>query len=496
MNTPRGLRRLKALICLLTWSALLGAQTENPAETSSAQPKYGPGGSQYSHGNAKVTHFPPGSALGFSVYEPASPTPRSAPVLVYLMADTKGIAVPSSLVAPIYDPMFRHLARKGYVVIFPSSDFAGGRGHLLERAPQKILETVRYALEQQKRSSVVPAADSKGVLWAIGGHSRGGLYSLLAADRVAQLGIPAPRAVILHEANTPETIRPICDAIPESYDACGFDFPKRFSGIPPSTRLLMIRSLENEAAAQGAEDLLPYTRFSVYGYADVWRRTLVTERNLHFFYVRRDRLLESAHVSVASSALALSPFLEWLTRTLLGGSVSAPDRTDWNGYWRPTVATLDTAFGKTASAVYLNEYSPLATEMGFWEDGRPGLPLLTQKDFPNYFVRQMPALPGAAISITPSFPRIKLEGHDPVKVSLRNEGIQAAENVLLKLAGEGIEYVVPPSCPTEFQDHDACEFEIRYVGRSNGVFSGRLTVTYEAEGRARSISREILANVR
>ena len=179
---------LASLAIVLAWPAM--------AVTPPSQPSTGPGGSDYPHQAVRSTHLIDGRSR-YWLFEPDAPRPSSAPVFVFLSGVAAGTLpytgiIEFSVFADAYRPMFEHLARKGYTVIFPAYGWIGTPMSAYEA---HAVEAVRQALQTLETDEhVSPRADG----FAIGGHSFGGLISLSIANRHDELGLPRPRAIVGH----------------------------------------------------------------------------------------------------------------------------------------------------------------------------------------------------------------------------------------------------------------------------------------------------------
>mgnify|MGYP001178222968 CR=1 FL=1 len=179
-------RRARALLA----AALLAGACEARGDTDAAQPPQpasGAGGGDYAHGAATITRLgaPLTDAAAYWLIEPAEPTPESAPVLVYMHG--------WSAFEPEdgYAPMLVHLARKGFVIVFP---YQGGPFDR-SRWEGNSRQAVQRALEELARGAH-PRPDGH---FAIAGHSVGAALALRMAAP-GEPAIPPPEAVVLHDA--------------------------------------------------------------------------------------------------------------------------------------------------------------------------------------------------------------------------------------------------------------------------------------------------------
>src|SRR5438876_1883397 len=79
--------------------------------TAPVQPSSGPGGADYRHSKVVKTEHGQGGTQ-YWTFEPAEPTPASAPVIVFLHG--WGAMQPR-----MYDRWIQHLVRRGNIVIYP-----------------------------------------------------------------------------------------------------------------------------------------------------------------------------------------------------------------------------------------------------------------------------------------------------------------------------------------------------------------------------------------
>lgn len=174
------LATMLAVVALVT--GVLLAQTPEPP----VQPADGPGGRAYPHGAVSVTRLGVGAEEAY-VFEPAAPTPRTAPVVVFghgWLATNPNI----------YGAWVTHLVRRGFTVVYP-------RYQLDARTPVRdftanALTGVTSALDVLRRPGhVVP--DERGLAFV--GHSMGGLVAANLAAHAARGALPAPLALMVVE---------------------------------------------------------------------------------------------------------------------------------------------------------------------------------------------------------------------------------------------------------------------------------------------------------
>lgn len=157
-------------------------QRPAPPEQASA----GPGGRHYPHASYDRTHHGSGDTE-YWLFVPAEPTPRSAPVVVFIHG--------WMAIEPLfYEAWIAHLARRGNAVIYPRYQ-ANARTRAIyftTNAAQAVREGL---LRLRKEIGVQP---EEGKL-AVVGHSAGGAISANMAATWQDLGIPKPAAVMCVE---------------------------------------------------------------------------------------------------------------------------------------------------------------------------------------------------------------------------------------------------------------------------------------------------------
>jgi len=158
------------------------------------QPSYGPGGSNYTHEMVKEHIYGEGEKQ-YWIFEPASPTPDSAPVIVF----NHGWGATSPT---FYQAWINHLVRQGYLVIYPryQSDIFTPSDNFTSNSIQATQDALQVL---QSGDHVRPELDK----FAIVGHSVGGLITVNLAALSKEKGLPQPKAVFAVEpgkSRTPE----------------------------------------------------------------------------------------------------------------------------------------------------------------------------------------------------------------------------------------------------------------------------------------------------
>jgi dienelactone hydrolase len=286
--------------------------------TAPAQPATGPGGAQYRHAKVRAIEFGRGSAQCW-IFEPASPAPTSAPVVVFLHGW-------SAMHPRSYDLWIEHIVRRGNIVLYPryQANLATLPRQFCSNALGAIGSAVRVL---QSGEHVRPELDRVAVV----GHSMGGAMAAnLAAEPSLRL-----RAVMSVQPGDGTTRNP------------RIEFPKAdWSKIPASTLLLVVVGEDDRVAR------------------DVYAKLLfagtpqIPAENKNYVTVRSDRHGRPALVADHSSPLASS---------LWPRSVNA---LDYYGYWKLFDALTDAAFYGQNRPFALGN-TPEQRCMGRWSDGTP-----------------------------------------------------------------------------------------------------------------------------
>jgi predicted esterase len=202
---------------LLIGSMVYSQDTEKPAPPD--QPAAGPGGRNYVHAEVKFSDHAR-RPDGFWLFEPASPVPENAPVVVF----HHGYGAINPM---IYGAWIRHIVRQGNIVIYPRYQknlFFPSSKHFVPNAAKGIQSALKLLSEEAGR--VRPDTNA----FFMAGHSYGGAITAHIAARYQELGLPQPKGVLLCAPGT----GPLNGGLLESYE-----------GISPQTRLGIIVSVND-----------------------------------------------------------------------------------------------------------------------------------------------------------------------------------------------------------------------------------------------------------
>ncbi|MEW6378985.1 MAG: alpha/beta hydrolase [bacterium] len=186
----RYLRIVRVFLCLpfilfVTFSLVF-------ATTGPPQPSSGLGGADYPHGKV-ISNVYGSGALRYHLFEPDSPRPETAPLIVFLHG--WDALRPSS-----YGAWIEHIVRKGNIVIFPAyqSYFSKPKDFT-----SNTIRSVQNSLEILKAKNHVRPDLGK---FAVVGHSTGGIIAVNLAALAVQSGLPVPGAIMSIEPGWTSTV--------------------------------------------------------------------------------------------------------------------------------------------------------------------------------------------------------------------------------------------------------------------------------------------------
>jgi hypothetical protein len=331
-----------ALLAVLLLATLASADVTAPP-----QPRSGPGGSMYRHGDWRVSSGGTGSDAWY-VFEPIDPQPKSAPLAIVMHGYGEFAG---------FDTMYeliRHTVRKGNVVIYPRWQTG-----LIEPCPGPFdiepcmassVNGIRGALSYLQADPTRVQPDVRRTSYF--GFSFGGIITANLANRHEALGLPVPRAVFLDD--------------PHDGALAGLGEPAlddSLAGIPSKTLFQCDASAEGVLSepAQGGELGSCNAVFPKLGH--------IPTRNKDLVLVHTDThgtpLLSSDH-GVCTG----------------GPNLGNPaDAYDWNFCWKVFDAMRDCAYSKKRCAYALGDKRKHRF-LGKWSDGVPIIPLKVQDEAP------------------------------------------------------------------------------------------------------------------
>jgi pimeloyl-ACP methyl ester carboxylesterase len=174
--------RRTALVLLLVLISLTVVSSQNI--TPPSQPLSGPGGKQYAHAGVTKNRYGSGGHE-YWIFEPDSPKPRSAPVIVFL----HGWGGTNPL---YYGAWLDHLVKRGNIVVYPRY-----QSNLLTPIREFLPNTLHAIKDSLNRLQTEPGHVSPDLSkFAIVGHSLGGLLAADVAALASESDLPKVRAVM------------------------------------------------------------------------------------------------------------------------------------------------------------------------------------------------------------------------------------------------------------------------------------------------------------
>jgi dienelactone hydrolase len=317
------------------------AQPDVPTDaTQPAQPASGPGGSDYAHGDWRVSSGGSGSDAWY-VFEPVDPQPREAPVTIMLHGYFEYAGYDQ-----LHD-LIRHTVRTGSIVVYPrwQTDVAApcpGPADIepcVASATAGILGALDHLAGDPAR--VQPDLERAGYF----GFSFGGILTANLTNRHEDLGLPVPRAILLDDPHDGGVAGPGEPALDDSLD-----------GIPSSTLVVCHSGAEGVVAEPGKAGSTCNAVFPRLDHIDADDKALVmTHPDGH-----GAPPLSSGHGVCAS----------W---------PGTADAYDWGFCWRTWDALRSAAEDGTDRAYALGD-TPEQRSIGAWSDGVAVVPLTVEDE--------------------------------------------------------------------------------------------------------------------
>lgn len=311
------------------------------SQSQPTQPTSGPGGSDYTHSDVTFYNYA-ANPDGFYLFEPTSPTPDSANVVVFL----HGLA----LVSPhLYGAWINHLVKHGNIVIYPKYQDANAQVPASEFNANAITGIVNALDTLQLPGHVKPRLQN----FAVGGHSYGGLMTANMGILAATSGFPQPKALFSCQGytdNTTDTRLP------------------NYAVMPADVNLLIV---------VGDNDAIVGTTFGHF-LMDSTINTPTSHKNLitHHSDNHGSPAIGSTHFEPCSRDDAYDTGESNLFTTVCGLGTKT-DAVDYFCYWKLFDALMDCAFyGENCTTAFGD--TPEQHGMGEWSDGQPVVTLTVQ----------------------------------------------------------------------------------------------------------------------
>lgn len=176
------------LILLLCSLPLIFAQNVTPP----SQPQTGPGGKQYGHASVVKNRYGKGGQE-YWIFEPDSPRPRTAPVIVFL----HGWGGMNPL---YYGAWLDHLVKRGNIVIYPR--YQSNLLTPIQDFTPNTIDAIKGALNRLKSETGHVTPDL--TKFATVGHSVGGILAASVAALASESNLPKVAAVMSVEPGITE----------------------------------------------------------------------------------------------------------------------------------------------------------------------------------------------------------------------------------------------------------------------------------------------------
>jgi acetyl esterase/lipase len=363
--TDRETSAMRSLLVRLAGLAGLVAASGAVAATPPPQPKSGPGGADYVAGEVTKRAVGRASASTF-VFHAAGPADKPRPVVIFLHA--WGATNPQ-----VYGGWIEHLARKGYLVLYPRFQEAGRT-----RPADATTNAVSLLKEAFAELAADPEARPDPARVALIGHTAGSALAVNLAALAKAEGLPVPKLVFMAMPG----------GIASDAKARGIQLAD-LSQIDPATMLItIIGDREFRAADAAARRILRETT-EVPPTRKIFMRALSDD---HGFPALSATLASPGSVKDAYDGMKIKvqpdPPVDpkapreakpkWSADMVLSGEQSvlvsqlgsnATDSLDHMGYWKTFDMAAAAAFAGRDAQGLRND--PNLTDMGRWSDGWP-----------------------------------------------------------------------------------------------------------------------------
>jgi len=337
---------MRKLLAVLGMSLVLtcgfGATEASAAATQPPQPTSGPGGSDYAHGDWRVSTGGTGDDAWY-VFEPIDPQPASAPLAI-IMHGYFEFAGYSSM----YE-LIRHTVRKGNIVIYPrwQTNIATPCPGPFDIEPcmTSAANGIRGALSYLQASTerVQPQLDETSYF----GFSFGGIITANLANRYVALALPEPRAIFLDDPH---------DGALNGTDEPALD--DSLSGIPSTVKLECHSGADGVISEENKADSSCNAVFPKLGH--------IGKKNKDLVLTHTD---DHGEPGLAS------------THGVCAGGAGSANAYDWNFCWKVWDALRSCAYDRKDCKYALGK-SRKHRSMGKWSDGVRISPLEIQDKAP------------------------------------------------------------------------------------------------------------------
>lgn len=311
------------------------------AQSQPPQPASGPGGSDYIHGDVVMYSYE-AEHDGYYIFEPASPTPDSANLVLFI----HGLG----LVNPyLYGAWINHLVKHGNIVIYPKYQNAAMTTPSTSFNANVITAIVNALDTLALPGHVKPRTEN----FAVAGHSYGGLMTANMGILAATEGFPVPKALFSCQGYTDNahTTR-----LPD------------YSIMPAEMNMLIV---------VGDNDAIVGTTFGRF-LMDSTVNVPTSHKNFitHHSDNHGSPAIGSTHFEPCSRADEFNTGESNLFITVCAAGTKT-DAVDYYCYWKLFDALMDCAF-YSENCEYAFGDTPEQHGMGEWSDGQPVVKLTVE----------------------------------------------------------------------------------------------------------------------
>ena len=322
------------------------------------QPAYGPGGADYRHADV-IQNFYGQGETAYWIFEPASPTPASAPLIVF---GHGWLGWPWS-----YGDWIEHLVRRGNIVVYPM--YQDSIRTPAEVMTPNAIKAIKDAIQRlQSGGHVLPQLD----YFALVGHSAGAtICANIAASAVSE-GLPQPKALMVVHPGSPEYSPRV---------SRGTSLLGDYSAIPATILFLVVVSEEDNP---GPREVVPKILFDGTPQIPLANKDFITALSDYHGVPP----LVSDHYSANAPndeydagdvPLEVKREIGEKLGLVQPGEDAETDALDYYGYWKLFDGLTDAAFyGKNREYALGN--TPEQVFMGEWSDGIPVNKLVVTKN--------------------------------------------------------------------------------------------------------------------
>ena len=324
-----------SFICILSVLICFG-------QTPPTQPISGPGGDDYIHTDVIFSDFTNWlQADGYWLFEPSSPKPDSADIIVFNHG--YGVFNPGP-----YGAWIEHLVKKGHIVIFPKYQL--NDASLPSTYTPNAITGILDALDELNTNPI--RVKPRMEHFAIIGHSYGGVITSNLVTEYQAYGTPKPQCFMLCEPGTG-----------------GINSGRINSYVPMDTDY-------NALIIVGENDIVVGNSFG----REIFDSTLISTTHKNYITQLEDNygspVLEASHNEPLASDNNYDGGT--ISTVISGGYIAAKtDAVDFYCYWKLADALLSCTFYGT-NCEYAFGDTDEQRYMGEWSDGTPATELIVE----------------------------------------------------------------------------------------------------------------------